>query len=462
MKFTRLLTLITEVLNKDSETKIDACLTSQMARDIELWSRMYEDKAPWLEKDKIYSMGIPAAVSGELARLALLESETEVTGGTRADYLNTQYKKAIRYIRQQLEYGSAKGGMVLKPYVTSTGISVEYIHGDSFFPINFDSVGKMTMCAFASQLRKGQKIYTKLEIHELTNGLLRISNRAFVSTNDFSLGSEISVGSVEEWSELSGSVTFSGMDRLPFGYFKVPLANNSDSTSPLGVSVFSKAIDPIRKADKRYSQIDWEYEAKETAVHIGESMLKYDKTQDRFIYPDGKDRLYRGLQFNAGATDKPLLDVFSPDIRDSSYYNGLNHQLRLVEFNCSLAYGTLSDPNNVDKTAEEIKSSKQRSFDMTKDMQGALQEALEDMLVAMDFYTSIYHLAPVGSYQTTFNWGDSILSDREKELAEMQQDVTAGIIRKELYIAKKYGVSEEEALKMMPQQTDDRFNIQEE
>jgi len=140
----------------------------------------------------------------------------------------------------------------------------------------------------------------------------------------------------------------------------------------------------------------------------------------------------------------------------------LNHQLRLVEFNCSLAYGTLSDPNNVDKTAEEIKSSKQRSFDMTKDMQGALQEALEDMLVAMDFYTSIYHLAPVGSYQTTFNWGDSILSDREKELAEMQQDVTAGIIRKELYIAKKYGVSEEEALKMMPQQTDDRFNIQEE
>ena len=44
----------------------------------------------------------------------------------------------------------------------------------------------------------------------------------------------------------------------------------------------------------------------------------------------------------------------------------------------------------------------------------------------------------------------------------MQQDVTAGIIRKELYIAKKYGVSEEEALKMMPQQTDDRFNIQEE
>ena len=109
-----------------------------------------------------------------------------------------------------------------------------------------------------------------------------------------------------------------------------------------------------------------------------------------------------------------------------------------------------------------IRTMWQRSFDMTKDMQEALQEALEDMLVAMDFYASIYHLAPSGSYTTTFNWGDSILSDREKELAAMQQDVTAGIIRKELYIAKKYGVSEEEALKMMPQHTDEQFSIREE
>ena len=32
----------------------------------------------------------------------------------------------------------------------------------------------------------------------------------------------------------------------------------------------------------------------------------------------------------------------------------------------------------------------------------------------------------------------------------MQQDASMGFIRKELYVAKKYGVSEEEALKMMP------------
>lgn len=55
-----------------------------------------------------------------------------------------------------------------------------------------------------------------------------------------------------------------------------------------------------------------------------------------------------------------------------------------------------------------------------------------------------------------------IVIDKEQELQSMQQDATAGLIRKEIYIEKaKYGVSEEEALKMMPAQ-DDRFNIQEE
>ena len=40
--------------------------------------------------------------------------------------------------------------------------------------------------------------------------------------------------------------------------------------------------------------------------------------------------------------------------RDASFFNGLNQQLRRIEFNSNLAYGTLSDPNNTDKTAEEI------------------------------------------------------------------------------------------------------------
>ena len=56
-----------------------------------------------------------------------------------------------------------------------------------------------------------------------------------------------------------------------------------------------------------------------------------------------------------------------------------------------------------------------------------------------------------GNYETSYKWDDSIVVDKETELASMLTDVSANILRPEIYLAKKYGVTEEEALKMMPQ-----------
>ena len=153
--------------------------------------------------------------------------------------------------------------------------------------------------------------------------------------------------------------------------------------------------------------------------------------------------------------------VFAPAIRDENLINGFNAILRRVEFNSGLAYGTLSDLNTVDKTAEEIKTSKQRSYSTVSDIQKALQKALEQLIYAMDVIAQLSNLNGGKKYEVSFDWDDSIVIDKEQELQSMQQDATAGLIRKEIYIAAKYGVSEEEALKMMPAQ-DDRFTIQEE
>ena len=70
----------------------------------------------------------------------------------------------------------------------------------------------------------------------------------------------------------------------------------------------------------------------------------------------------------------------------------------------------------------------------------------------MDIVARLGNLPGGKEYEMNFKWDDSIVVDREKELLSMQQDAVSGMIRKELYIAKKYGVTEEEALKMMPAQ----------
>ena len=451
MRFTQMAKLITEELNKTSDIKIDMCLNSKMANAIELWSMMYRNESPWVNNKTIFSANLPASIASEVARLVTLELKSEVAGSSRANYINGVYEKILANLRQYIEYGCAKGGLIFKPYVTSNGIQVQYIQADCFFPISFDTSGNITHCAFVEQIRRGTKIYTRLEIHQLNGSQLKITNRAFLSTTDAALGSEISIADVPQWSELQYEVVYDGVKKLPFGYFKVPLANTVDDNSPLGVSVFSRAVPLIKEADRRYSNISWEYEAKEAAVHIGTSMLKMDKESNKFEYPGGKERLYRVLEYENGATDKPLLDVFSPEIRDTSLFNGFNNQLKLIEFNCSLAYGTISDPQLIEKTAEEIKTSKQRSYTMISDTQMALQNALEDLIAAIDFWATIYNLAPMGTYETSYTWDDSIIVDAEKERKQDMADMAAGIMRPDEYRAKWYGETKEEALNNLPQ-----------
>ena len=450
MNYTNMYQALQKILDKDEQ--IDYAMSGRTAAHIELWTLMYKNRSPWIDK-KVQSTGLSAAVAGEIARLTVLEAKSEVSGSAKANYINEIYQNVIRKLRIQVEYAEAKGGLIFKPYVTSNGISVQYIQADSFFPLEFDSE-MITKCAFLDQFRRNNEIYSRIEIHTLKDGLLNIRNRAFVSRTDGLIGTEIPVNSVTKWSELAEEITFSGIQKLPFGYFRVPLGNNEDSESPLGASVFSRAIEHIQEADKRYSQINWEYEGKELAVHIGQSLLKYRKDTDSFEYPGGKERLYRAIEYNTGAVDKPFMEVFSPEIRDESFFNGWNHLMRMIEFDCNLAYGTISDPNNTDKTAEEIKASKQRSYSFVQSCQTALQHALEDLIDAISFWCDIYNLCPSGSYRTSFEWDDSIVTDAEAERQSDRQDVAMGVMPLYEYRMKWYGEDEEKA-KAMVQQPED-------
>ena len=124
---------------------------------------MYEDNAPWVDRKKVKSAQLPAAIASEVARLVTLEMKSEITGGSSATYLNDQYqKKVLTSIRRYVEYGCAKGGLILKPYVTKTGLAIQYVQADCFFPLAFDDSGQIQQCVFTEQFRKGQKIYTCL------------------------------------------------------------------------------------------------------------------------------------------------------------------------------------------------------------------------------------------------------------------------------------------------------------
>ncbi|MFV0550357.1 MAG: phage portal protein [Anaerorhabdus sp.] len=441
MNYVMMANLINKELKNKTNGLVSSVLSDRMANQSELWTKLYEDNAPWI-KGNVQSANLPASIASELARLVTLELKTEVTGSTRANVINEIYKKVISNLRVDTEYACAKGGLIFKPYVNGTDIHVQVIHANNFFPITFNSNNEMNSCVFVDRIFKGTLIYTRLEYHSFSNKELVVNNYAYLSSNDMSLGHEIALSSVEEWSMIEPYTVFKNVKKIPFGYFKIPIGNTLNSNSVIGSSVYSKAIQLIKEADKRYSQICWEYEAKEVAVHISEGALKYDKIYDKFMYPGGNERLYRTVMFDNGAKDKPYLDTYSPDIRDSSLFNGWNRQLRLIEFNCSLAYGTLSDNEVEAKTATEINTSKQRSYSFVSDIQMSLQKALEDLVDAIDFYMTIYRLSPLGDNKVSFKWDDSIVVDATTERMQDRLDVQMGTMSKVEYRMKWYGEDE--------------------
>lgn len=433
------------------EMGVDLPVTDRMTNDINLWTRMYQDDAPWLS-ETVQSLNLPAAIASEVARLVTLEMRSELTGSARADYLQEQYARFLHGIRDYVEFAAAKGGIVFKPYVIDDRIAVDCVQADMFTPVAFDAAGNMTAAVFIEELIRGKSIYRRLEYHELNGTRYVIRNKAYVTQNaDSSLGKAISLADVDVWADLAEELTVEAVERTLFAYYKMPIANNGDPRSPLGVSVYARAWRQIMEADKQWSRFNWEFEGSELAVDASSDLFRKDPN-DKPRLPKGKERLFRTIEFDADRAggDGMGLKTFSPTIRDESLANGLDKQLRRVEFNCSLSYGTLSDINTVEKTAEEIKTSKQRSYTMVCDAQKALENALGHLIYAMDVWAGVYHLAPGGSYQATCEWGDGILVDADKDQATWMREVAGGLMTGIEYRMRRYGETEEQAKARLP------------
>ena len=226
-----------------------------------------------------------------------------------------------------------------------------------------------------------------------------------------------------------------------------PIKNNIDG-SACGVSIFDAARERIKKADLRGSQLDWEYESGERAIHVATRALKHDKATGRFGMARLNKRLYRGLELDAGK-DQELLKEYSPELRDEAYKRGLEEVKREIEFIVGLAYGDLSDVQEVSKTATEIKVSKQRKYNRVNAIEEKLEECLRDFVAGLAFYNKMYR----SGYELSCKFSDSILTDEESERQQDRQDVSMGVMSHAEYRAKWYGETLEEAEENLPAQS---------
>ena len=462
-------------------------ISSEMETAISLWSDMYKGQAPWIREPsydnptRVVSLGLPAMIASEKARMALIEMQSEITTPTReveienpdyvepepdengfinksapktitedrpisdtvrAEYLQSQYEKLLKQLRTQIEYGIAKGGLVIKPYVVfkkltnkvgdeeaqqDIDIEFDFIQADCFYPLAFDASGHITEAAFLQTKTEKDLIYRRLEYHKWENNTVQIVNKAFKSTNtqtqsDMSgvdLGQEIALTEVPEWKDLQNSVTIANVEQPLFAYFKMPEANTIDTTSPLGVSGYSRATNLIKDADMQYSRLLWEYEAGEMAVNVDRDAFLWlsndtDADRGKSMLGSMQQRLYRQVDVDT----ESLFEPYAPSLRDTQYIEGLNVILMRIEDVTGLSRGTLSDAAAEARTATELKILKQRSYQTNADIQEAVEKALKDVIYIMNVYCDLYEITAPGEYDASFEWDDSILVDVDAELSK--------------------------------------------
>ena len=437
---------------------IEIAVSSKMEDAIELWKEMYADEPPWLDEEKGQTtIGLPSTISSEIARLVTVEMKSTISGGARADYLNTQYQKVIGKCRNFTEDAAGHGGIVLKPYVSGNKIAVAIIQADEFYPTTYDD-DEVTGGCFIETSFDDKYRFTRVEEHGFNDdGTYFIRNKCFrlqvseIATSDDALGDEVPLESVPAWADISPEVNIGQLERPLFSYFKMPQANHIEPKSPLGVACYSRAVKSIQKADKLWSEFLWEFEGGELAINASSNL--FEKTiYGEPIIPEGRERMFKET-FNFDGEN--FLQTYNPTFRDASIHNGVNRVLQKIEFQCGLAYGTISDPALVERTATEIIHAKQRSYSTVHDIQTALEAALNNLVYAMDAIATLYKLAPAGSYETTFEWDDSIVVDAEQERLRDRDEVRDGLMQKWEYRVKWYGETEETAKKMISDAEED-------
>lgn len=427
----------------DQALQLDIEISHEMSTALQTWSAMYENKSSWLSND-IKSLNLAASIASEIARSVTIEMDLKISGSSRATFLNLQMQRILPHMRKQVEYGSAKGGLIMKPYVYNKRVEVDFIQADRFFPVNFNPNGDITACVFVDQRQVGKVFYTRLELHQMTDGGCEITNVAYRSTSKDNLGTKTSLDAVDDWKDIEPEAKIENIDKPLFAYFRYPLTNNIDTNSPLGVSCFSRAVDLIEQADIQWSNLLWEFESGKRGLYV--DYLALAKTDDDTLTLPVK-RLYRKLDM--GGMKDDFFKEWTPTLREQNILKGLDAILKKIEFTCGLAYGTISDPQSVEKTATEITAAKQRSAATIVDVQKALETALENLLYAIDIWVTLEKLAPRGKYNTEYTFDDSLVVDSATQFAQDLQLVTARLIPKYVWLMRNFHLDEAAAKKMV-------------
>ena len=427
------------------EFNIEPIISQSMEEMIRKCFEIYQGKPYWLDDaDHIKTINFAKAVCSETARLAMLGTKITIDGSARAAWLQEQIDNIYFKLRDWVEYGCAYGTVILKP----NGKGIDLVTPDNFIITDYEN-GEISGVVFLNFEEEGKKYYTRLEYHRFIDGVYAISNRCYVGNSKNDNGKPIDIAKTP-WSELLEESFIQNVDGPLYGVLKMPHANNVDVDSPMGLPIFSDAIEELKDLDIAYSRNSKEIlDSKRTVLLDSDRLLPsggkvaqtgtYFKNQResmglpdyvKNVYGNGRDEFYKEI---------------NPQLNTDTRLSGLNALLSQIGYKIgySNGYFVFNESTGI-QTATGVEAEQQRTIQFIKDVRDKVEGCLDRVIYALNVFADLYDLAPVGVYETIYDFGD-ITHNQAEEKTRWWGYVVQGKIPFWYYLMKYEGYSEEEA-----------------
>lgn len=435
------------------EFNIEPIISQSMEDMIQKCFAIYQGKPYWLnDADHIKTINFAKAVCSETARLAMLATKITIDGSARAEWLQGQIDNVYFRIREWVEYGCAYGTVILKP----NGKGIDLVVPGNFIVTDIEN-GEISGVVFVNQETVGKKYYTRLEYHRFINDVYAITNRCYVgdSANDTSKSIDIAK---TPWSDLLEESFIQNVDGPLYGVLKMPHANNVDVDSPMGLPIFSDAIEELKDLDIAYSRNSKEIlDSKRTVLldsdrllpsggKVANTGLYFKNQRESMGLPDYVKNVY-------GNGQEDFYQEINPQLNTDTRLNGLNALLSQIGYKIgySNGYFVFNESTGI-QTATGVEAEQQRTIQFIKDVRDKVEGCLDRVIYALNVFADLYDLAPVGVYEVTYDFGD-ITYNREDDRARWWGYVVSGKVPAWMFFVKFEGLSEEDAKAMVAEAT---------
>ncbi|MPW26251.1 phage portal protein [Alkalibaculum sp. M08DMB] len=406
---------------------------------------------------RMHTLNMPKVLSEEMAKLIFNEKcEINISDGGLKEKIDKVLKdnKFYHQFQRYLEYMFALGGMAIKVYADENDkICIGFVSADCFIPIRQNN-SDIQEGLFVNQSKKamnGKNIYyTLLEWHTWENGDYVISNELYKSEMCGEIGYKTSLA--ELYPSLAETVTIKDIKRPLFIYSKPNVANNFDTQSPLGISIYANCLDTIKALDVAFDSFMREFKLGKKRIIVPQSAVKTvidPITGSPRRYFDANDEVYEALNFEMDSTAKNIQDI-SVELRVEEHISAIQAFLDILSMQVGFSAGTFTFDGKGVKTATEVISENSKTFRTMTSHESLVEEAIRDLVRAIVDVAALYKIFTVTEdFEVNVDFDDSIIEDTEAVAKRAMLELNSGIIDKVIYYQRVYKYTKEQAVDLV-------------